>query len=194
MGKVFQAQEKYSLLRKLHWLGLDLLMEAQNTLIHKRTLWREEVKSKATSVLHIFLAQFYWIECWIIFNTAFLMRNMKVKTGRTTPKMKQYKVTPIAHTSRAYRNMMLTWLNQKLTAIRTSYFRKKKDLLTFPEKFLRVSERVSGARNAGVPTVLVSRASAPSNWLLTPKSAILTWPSSPTSRLEGLMSRWMIFW
>lgn len=57
-GKVFQAQEKYSLLGKLHWLGLDLLMEAQNTLIHKRTLWREEVKSKATSVLHIFLAQF----------------------------------------------------------------------------------------------------------------------------------------
>ena len=44
---------------------------------------------------------------------------------------------------------------------------------TLPEKFFLVSERVSGARKAGVPTVLVRRASAPSNWLLTPKSAIL---------------------
>ncbi len=26
--------------------------------------------------------------------------------------MKQYKVTPIAHTSRAYKNMMVTWLIQ----------------------------------------------------------------------------------
>lgn len=61
--------------------------------------------------------------------------------------------------------------------------------LTFPLKLFRVSERVSGAIKAGVPAVLDSKASLPSNWLLTPKSAIFTWPSSPSSRLEGLMSR-----
>lgn len=66
--------------------------------------------------------------------------------------------------------------------------------LTLPLKLLRVSERVSGAMKAGVPAVLDSKASLPSNWLLTPKSAIFTWPSSPSSRFEGLMSRWMIFW
>ncbi|KAL0973186.1 hypothetical protein UPYG_G00200060 [Umbra pygmaea] len=35
---------------------------------------------------------------------------------------------------------------------------------------------------AGVPAELDRRASLPSNWLLTPKSAIFTWPSSPSSR------------
>lgn len=60
---------------------------------------------------------------------------------------------------------------------------------TLPEKFFLVSESASGARKAGVPTVLVRRASAPSNWLLTPKSAIFTCPSSATKRLDGLMSR-----
>lgn len=66
-------------------------------------------------------------------------------------------------------------------------------LKTFPEKIFLVSESVSGAMKAGVPTVLVKRASAPLNSLLTPKSAILMCPSSPTRRLEGLMSRWIIF-
>lgn len=66
-------------------------------------------------------------------------------------------------------------------------------LNTFPEKIFLVSESVSGAMKAGVPTVLVKRASAPLNSLLTPKSAILTCPSSPTRRLEGLISRWIIF-
>lgn len=61
--------------------------------------------------------------------------------------------------------------------------------LTFPLKLFRVSERVSGAIKAGVPAVPDSKASLPSNWLLTPKSAIFTWPSSPSSRFEGLISR-----
>lgn len=65
---------------------------------------------------------------------------------------------------------------------------------TFPEKIFRVSESDSGAMKAGVPTVLERSASLPLNSLLTPKSAILMCPSSPTKRLEGLMSRWMIFW
>lgn len=65
---------------------------------------------------------------------------------------------------------------------------------TFPLKLWPESEMASGAMNAGVPAVLDSRASFPSNWLLTPKSAIFTCPSSPRSRLDGLMSLWMIFW
>lgn len=65
---------------------------------------------------------------------------------------------------------------------------------TLPLKLFLVSESVSGAMKAGVPAVLDSKASLPSNWLLTPKSAIFTCPSSPSSRLEGLMSRWTIFW
>lgn len=80
------------------------------------------------------------------------------------------------------------------TARAKRVIREKKLLLnTFPEKIFLVSESVSGAMKAGVPTVLVRRASAPLNSLLTPKSAILTCPSSPTRRLEGLMSRWIIF-
>ncbi|TNN64756.1 hypothetical protein EYF80_025062 [Liparis tanakae] len=71
---------------------------------------------------------------------------------------------------------------------------KSESQLTFPLKLFRASESVSGAMNAGVPAVLDSIASLPSNWLLTPKSAIFTWPSSPSSKLEGLMSRWTIFW
>lgn len=71
---------------------------------------------------------------------------------------------------------------------------ERRGKLTFPLKLFRVSERVSGAINAGVPAVLDSIASLPSNWLLTPKSAIFTWPSSPSSRFEGLMSLWTIFW
>lgn len=46
--------------------------------------------------------------------------------------------------------------------------------LTFPLKLLRFSDNVSGAMKAGVPAVLESKASLPSNWLLTPKSAIFT--------------------
>ncbi|KAG7243107.1 hypothetical protein INR49_016482 [Caranx melampygus] len=44
---------------------------------------------------------------------------------------------------------------------------------------------ISGAMKAGVPAVLDRRASVPSNSLLTPKSAILTCPSSPSRRLEA---------
>lgn len=55
---------------------------------------------------------------------------------------------------------------------------------------------VSGARKAGVPAVdpLCIEASSPKNSLQTPKSAIFTLPHSPSNKLSGLMSPWMIRW
>lgn len=49
---------------------------------------------------------------------------------------------------------------------------------------------VSGARKAGVPAVetLFIEASSPINSLQTPKSAILTRPFSPSSKLPGFIS------
>ena len=87
----------------------------------------------------------------------------------------------------------------------------------------RLPRRASGAMKAGVPAVFDNKASDPSNSLHTPKSAICvkkkeishfwkpschgkletkmatlpsctwTWPLSPSSKLDGLISRWMIF-
>lgn len=150
----------------------------------------------------------------------------------TWPNTKQYKVIPIAQTSKAFEERekerlkttyfvfshsfsfwklsvlilfgaMPKGTNQKATSDNlipaNSYQMVGEQWLslsqhTFPENIFLVSERVSGAMNAGVPTVLDKRASVPLNSLLTPKSAILMCPSSPTKRLEGLISRWIIFW
>lgn len=98
--------------------------------------------------------------------------------------------------------------------------KSKKDPLTLPETSSLSSFKSSGAMKAGVPAVLVSFTSSPANSLLTPKSEIcraegrdtdkmgilsstkvrvrmrptLIRPSSVRSRLDGLMSRWIIFW
>jgi hypothetical protein len=48
---------------------------------------------------------------------------------------------------------------------------------------------VSGDLNAGVPAALVSIASAPSNSLLIPKSAIFILPEFALSKLLGFKSR-----
>ena len=62
-------------------------------------------------------------------------------------------------------------------------------LITLPEN---LPTRASGARKAGVPTVLSSQASsAPWNSLQTPKSAMRSRPSSPSNRFDGFMSRWI---
>lgn len=112
----------------------------------------------------------------------------------TCPNTKQYNVIPMAQTSKACRGKEAQ-LDPQQTVREQKISPKNLKLLlnTFPEKIFLVSESVSGAMKAGVPTVLVKRASAPLNSLLTPKSAILTCPSSPTRRLEGLISRWIIF-
>ena len=62
---------------------------------------------------------------------------------------------------------------------------------TFPEygSLPALNAIISGDLNAGVPAVLVSIASAPSNSLLIPKSAILTSPDSVLKRLLGFKSR-----
>ncbi len=70
--------------------------------------------------------------------------------------------------------------------------------LTFPDHGSSPGlwARLSGGVKAGVPAVLVRKASLPSNSSETPKSAILTRPSLAVQRrrLDGLMSRWIIFW
>ena len=70
--------------------------------------------------------------------------------------------------------------------------------LTFPDHGSSpgLCARLSGGVKAGVPAVLVRKASLPSNSSETPKSAILTRPSLAVQRrrLDGLMSRWIIFW
>lgn len=148
---------------------------------------------------------------------------MKRKTGQTTeqlnnmnfltfPKTKQYKVTPMAHTSKAWK----TW-SQWMTVDEpvddiwgqlTNWQKKSLIIIysivlflviiyqcpTFPLKLCSCSVIISGAMKAGVPAVLDSSASVPSNSLLTPKSAIFRCPSSPSRRLEGLMSLWTILW
>lgn len=164
---------------ELHAFALDLVVQRDDILVVERTLLKGRIFLKKEASDDVGL----WTKLHLSLQLL------------TLPKTKQNSVTPIAHTSNAWSTNrgVLSFLALRPVLLFSPHLTPTFGL-TFPLKPWASSFIISGAMKAGVPAVHDRRASAPSNSLLTPKSAILTWPLSPSSRLDGLMSLWMILW